>query len=92
MFEGNLTYSQPDSILPFPRQKQVMLLWRWYKIDQPQKDSQQVSRELSAMEKLIAEQGNTLLERQVWLLQHLYSAERKLPTNDRGVRKRRRSW
>jgi tetratricopeptide (TPR) repeat protein len=74
---GKSAFSQPDSILSLPAGKQVSALWKQYYPDLVKKDSQQVMQELKKLEDLFEHKGNLLLRRQVWLMQHLYLAQKE---------------
>jgi tetratricopeptide (TPR) repeat protein len=73
---GKTVFSQPDTILTLPSEKQVLALLKWYNDNLLKKDSQQVITELAAAEKLFGGQGNELLQRQAWLMSQLYTAVR----------------
>jgi hypothetical protein len=71
-----LAFSQPDSIWSIPREKQLNTLWTWYYSEVGNKDSQQVMAALITAEKRFAGKNNKLLQRQAWLLQQNYIADR----------------
>jgi tetratricopeptide (TPR) repeat protein len=73
---GKFAFSQPDSILSLPREKQVNALLTWYYSGLVNKDSQQVITALISAEKQFAKKDNILLQQQAWLLQQLYYAGR----------------
>jgi hypothetical protein len=74
--QGKPVFSQPNSILALPSEMQVLALVKWYYSDLIKKDSQQVMAELSAAENLFAGKNDKPLQREAWLLQQLYKAER----------------
>jgi tetratricopeptide (TPR) repeat protein len=82
LYHGNTAFSQPDSILTLPSEKQVLALIKWYRTI-IHKDSQQVVTELTAAENLFAGK-NKLLQREAWVLQQLYKAEKLLFDVDRA--------
>lgn len=76
LIQGKILYSQPDSILSQPPDKQVLHLWKWYYPGLVKKDSLQVVTELITAEKNFDGKNNELLKRETWLIRQLYNAER----------------
>ena len=82
---GRLVFSQADTILALPAEKQLPALWKWYRADVPGLDSLQVMTSLKAAEKLFAEKNKTLLRRQTWLIQQLCHAKRNAPEKSAAI-------
>jgi tetratricopeptide (TPR) repeat protein len=71
--QRKLAFSQVDTILSLPSDKQVLALWKAFNRGIEKRDTL-VWPKLITAEKLFSEKGNKLLYRQVWLMEHIYNA------------------
>lgn len=73
-----------DSILSLPSEKQVLGLLKWYNNNPAKNDSQQAVSVLNLAGQEFKERNNTILQRQAWLMENRYKAEKK-PFGEEGA-------
>jgi tetratricopeptide (TPR) repeat protein len=77
-------FSQVDSIIALPKEKQVLALLKWYGDDLSKEDSQQAVTKLLTAEKLFEQSNDQILQQQAWLLLQLYQAKKK-PSDEKAA-------
>lgn len=80
----NHGYSQADSIISLPKEKQVLALLKWYSDNLSKEDSQQAVTKLVTAEKLFEQGNDQILQQQAWLLLQLYLAKRE-PSDEKAA-------